>query len=269
MTDPPPGIGILDGGSFHDFPVELKGVCLMQDKVIGILGGMGPEATWDLFGRITKLTHAERDADHLHIIIDSNPKIPDRTQAIIGNGTSPVPAMITAGRNLEKSGADFIVIPCMTAHFFIRQVQESLHIPVINAFELMQQRLSNEMFAKVGVIATTGSLDSKLYEHYLDRVQLILPGPKAQENEVMDLIYGLNGIKAGSLSGSILTRLNRIITRFQQQGAEAVIAGCTEIGLVLRHQPMPLPVIDPLDLLAEEAVRLAKRQAGIGSIRTT
>ena len=233
----------------------------MQDKVIGILGGMGPEATWDLFGRITKLTHAERDADHLHIIIDSNPKIPDRTQAIISNGPSPVPAMITAGKNLEKAGADFIVIPCMTAHFFIGHVQESLRIPVINAFELIQQTLANEMFTKVGVIATTGSLESKLYERYLDRVQLLFPDPEVQKNEVMDLIYGLNGIKAGSLSGSILTRLNRIITRFQQQGAEAVIAGCTEIGLVLKDQSMPLPVIDPLDLLAEEAVRLAKMTA--------
>jgi aspartate racemase len=259
MTDPPTGELILDGRAFYDFTEQPeRSFNMMQDKVIGILGGMGPEATWDLFGRITKLTRAERDADHLHVIIDSNPKIPDRTNAIISNGPSPVPAMIAAGKNLEGAGADFIVIPCMTAHFFIEQVQESLHIPIINGFELIQHTLANEMYAKMGVIATTGSLESKLYERYLDGVQLIIPDPEVQEREVMDLIYGLNGIKAGSLSGSILTRLNRIITRFQLQGAEAVIAGCTEIGLVLRHQPMPLPVIDPLDLLAEESVRLAK-----------
>ncbi|MEN1759013.1 aspartate/glutamate racemase family protein [Anoxynatronum sibiricum] len=230
-----------------------------KEKIIGILGGMGPEATWDLFGRITRATPAEKDSQHLHVIVDSNPKIPDRTKAILGEGPSPVDAMIATGKNLERAGADLILIPCMTAHYFIEQVQLSLTIPVVNGFHLMQRYLENQgiAYSKVAVIATTGSLQSKIYPHYLGADRLICPDENVQQHEVMDLIYGPSGIKAGYVSGPVITRLNRLIARFETLGADAVIAGCTEIGLVLKGHPMPLPVIDPLDLMAQEAVQLA------------
>jgi aspartate racemase len=230
----------------------------MQEKTIGILGGMGPEAGWDLFGRIIKATPAQKDADHIRVIIDSNPKIPDRTKAILDNGPSPVKALIETGKNLERAGAHFILMPCMTAHYFIDAVQVQLTIPIINGFHLIRRYLETEgiTLSRIAVIATSGSLRSSIYQRYLDENKLIFPDEAIQEKEIMDLIYGSEGIKAGYVSGQTLTRLNRLIARFENQGADAVIAGCTEIGLVLKNHSMPLPVIDPLDLMAIEAVSL-------------
>ncbi|GAJ09165.1 unnamed protein product, partial [marine sediment metagenome] len=91
----------------------------MPEKIIGILGGMGPEATIDLFYKIIKFNPSEKDQDHLRIIIDNNPKIPDRTAAILGKGEDPLPALQETARNLEKAGANFIIIPCNTAHYFL------------------------------------------------------------------------------------------------------------------------------------------------------
>ncbi|GAH53208.1 unnamed protein product, partial [marine sediment metagenome] len=107
----------------------------MPEKIIGILGGMGPEATVDLFHKIIKFTPAKKDQDHFRIIIDNNPKIPDRTAAILGKGEDPLPALQETARNLEKAGVDFIIIPCNTAHYFLPQIQKSVNIPVLNMIE--------------------------------------------------------------------------------------------------------------------------------------
>jgi len=87
-----------------------------KEKTIGILGGMGPYATVELFSKILKFTPARKDQEHLRIIIDNNLKIPDRTEAILGNGKSLLPEMIATAKNLEKAKVDFILIPCNTAH---------------------------------------------------------------------------------------------------------------------------------------------------------
>ncbi len=232
----------------------------MKEKIVGILGGMGPEATWDLFGRIIKETPAEKDPDHLRIIIDSNPKIPDRTDAILHEGISPVESIIQTGRNLEKAGANFLLMPCITAHYFYKEIQDALNIPLINAFILMQQHIESHFADQVQVLvlATSGSIRSGLFEKYLDSDIFIFPGDTIQEEEVMDVIYGSRGIKAGYVDEHNLDRIYRLMQLYQQSGVSASIAGCTEIGLLLKNQPSPLPVIDPLDLLAKEAIRLAK-----------
>ena len=231
---------------------------MLRKKTIGILGGMGPEATWDLWGRIIRGTPAGSDADHFHTIVASNPSIPDRTRAILEEGPSPLPAMIETGMMLQKAGADFLVMPCMTAHHYIEPLASSLDIPVINAFTLLRRAIQKNLQPDktVGVIATTGSLRANLYPRYLSEEKLLFPSPRLQ-NEVMDIIYGPEGIKAGD--GSVLTanRLTELIHWFQRSGSIAVIAGCTEIGLALYKMKTSLPVIDPLDLLAEEAIHLA------------
>jgi len=232
----------------------------MKEKSIGIIGGMGPEATWDFYGRIIKATPAHKDSEHIRVIIDSNPKIPDRTKSILGLGPSPVEAMIESGRYLERSGADFLLIPCMTAHHFIKPVQEALNIEIINGFELIRRFMDSDIMVdkKTAVIATTGCINTRIFENYLEEERLLFLDDMTQNTEVMDIIYGPRGIKAGHVSGEVIARLTRLFEVFQQQSAEYVIAGCTEISLVLKNQPMPLPVIDPMDLLALEAVRLVK-----------
>lgn len=233
----------------------------MKEKTVGILGGMGPEATWDLFGRIIKESPAEKDSDHLRVIIDSNPKIPDRTKAILHQGTSPIESLIQTAENLEKAGANFLLMPCMTAHYFYQKVQDALNIPLVNAFQLMRQTIESNFSdqAQILVLATSGSIQSGLYETYLNSDMLVFPGETIQEEEVMDIIYGSRGVKAGYVDEHNIERTYRLMQRYQQSGISACIAGCTEIGLLLKNQPSPLPVIDPLDLLAKEAVLMAKQ----------
>jgi aspartate racemase len=104
----------------------------MKRKTIGVLGGMGPEATLDCFGKIIKNTPAQRDQDHLRVIIDSNPKVPDRTPAIIGDAESPVSVIVEGCHALERAGADFIIIPCVSAHFFLSEIQAQCNLPILS-----------------------------------------------------------------------------------------------------------------------------------------
>lgn len=231
----------------------------MSDTIIGILGGMGPEATWDLFGRILRLTPARKDSDHHHIIIDSNSKIPDRTQAIMGTGISPVNEMIATGKRLEQAGASIILMPCMTAHYFIEPIREALSIPIINAFSLTKAYIHSLSIQpnKIAVLATSGSLKSGLYEKYLSDYNLYIPPEDVQTTQVMDVIFGSKGIKAAGVTTQNVRRLENLIYHCKMAGADIIIAGCTEIGLALKNQVMSLPVIDPLDLMAAEAHRIA------------
>ena len=105
----------------------------MTEKIVGILGGMGPEATVDLMQRIIRLTRAVDDIDHIRCIVDNNPKVPSRIKAIIeGDGEDPGPCMADMANRLETWGADFLVIACNTAHFYYNAVQDAVDIPVIN-----------------------------------------------------------------------------------------------------------------------------------------
>lgn len=143
----------------------------MGEKVIGVLGGMGPEATADLFRKIIRATPAEKDQDHIRVIIDSNPKIPDRTAAIIGGGPSPLPEMTETAKNLEKAGADLIIIPCNTAHYYYEKLKKSIRIPILNMVELTAQAIKGGFphVKKVGIIGTTGTVRAGIYNRALEK----------------------------------------------------------------------------------------------------
>jgi len=227
----------------------------MKEGVIGILGGMGPEATAELFFRIIRATPAKKDQDHLRIIIDNNPKIPDRTAAILHGGPSPLPMMIETAKNLERAGASFLIIPCNTSHYYIDELQKEIEIPVINMIEVTASRLKRKNFKKVGLLATNGTIKTGLYQNALGKegIEAIVPQEDLQK-EVMRAIY--DHIKAGDLDAGRKIVL-RIANELIKRGAEAVICGCTEISLVLKEGDISVPVIDPLQILAEEAVKLA------------
>ena len=229
----------------------------MEEKVIGILGGMGPEATADLFKRIIRATPAEKDQDHIRVIIDSNPKIPDRTAAIISGGSSPLPEMTRTAKNLERAGADFILIPCNTAHHYYEELKRSVRIPLLNMVELTAQtiRKSFRDAKKVGLIGTTGTVKAKIFNRALERsgVEVIYPPEKLQER-VMKAIYG--NVKAGRiLEGKQI--MTKIANDLVEKGAEIIICGCTEVSLVLGSKDICVPVVDPLQILAETAVAVA------------
>ena len=232
----------------------------MPEKIIGILGGMGPEATIDLFYKIIKFTPAEKDQEHLRIIIDNNPKIPDRTAAILGKGEDPLPALQETAQNLEKAGADFIVIPCNTAHYFLSSIQESVNIPVLNMIEETAKETKKRIpqIKKVGLLASIGVYKSEIYHQHFKKfnIEVISPEEKDKE-EIMKVIYA---VKAGDLSDEIKKNILKITQKLIDKGAEAIIAGCTEIPLILKEGDgdVSVPLIDPPQILAKAAVQKAR-----------
>jgi len=229
----------------------------LGEKVVGILGGMGPEATMELFRRVVKLTPAKKDQEHLRIIIDNNPKIPDRSRAMLEGGESPLPLAAETARNLERAGASFIVIPCNTIHHYIDGIRESVRIPVLSMVELSVERLASTPEVKrVGIVATTGTIKSVLYRRALvaKGLEPIEPDDKTQE-KVMEAIYR---VKARGVDEEAKAMLSEVVERLRGIGADALLIGCTELSLL--HEELGregLKVYDSLQILAEETVRYA------------
>ena len=230
----------------------------MTKKTVGILGGMGPEATVDLFMKIVKATPAKKDQEHLRVVVDSNPVIPDRTAFILGKGDDPRPLLLSGAKNLERLGASFIVIPCNTAHYFHKAISEAVGIPGLNIMDEVAGHLSGKA-RKVGILASTGTLMTRLYENALERhgMETLLPqGP--DQDEVMKAIYA---VKAGDLDTGRKIALEQG-RKLVASGAEAVIAACTEIPLVLKDGDLAVPTIDATTVLAEAAVLFATAKTG-------
>jgi len=227
----------------------------MSERTVGILGGMGPEATVELFRRITALTPARRDQDHLHVLIDSNPKIPDRTAAILGRGESPLPLLLAAAKNLERAGADFIAIPCNTAHYWLHELRENVSIPIIDMIGRTVERVASHgsSLHTIGLLATTGTLRSGLYQRAFAKSGIDLLVPSDEQDA--GIMRAIDGIKAGnySVSNTVLGAAQELMAR----GAEGIIPGCTELSLVVSPDSLSVPVFDPLSILAECAVALA------------
>ena len=221
-------------------------------KTIGILGGMGPLATLELFRRIIMLTPAKKDQEHLRIIIDNNPQIPDRTAAILGEGESPLPMLVGTARNLEKAGADLIAMPCNTAHFYLEPLQQEVHVPIIDMIKETVQRLTVD---RVALLATDGTQASGVYRRACEAqgIELVYPDEPDQKI-VMRAIYG---IKSGTAPYRFQGDLLEVIEHVAEAGAEAMIIGCTELSLIQPPENSPIPIYDALDILAQVAVEQA------------
>ena len=160
-------------------------------KTIGILGGMGPLATADLYRMIVESTRADCDNDHIRVYIDSNPAIPDRTAAILRGGKDPVPEMLSALRNLEKCGADCVIMPCNTAHYFLPRLQKETSLPILDMPAIAAARCAGLFPGKRAcILATKGTLESGVYACALEREDVPFMTPEeAERDELMRLIY--------------------------------------------------------------------------------
>lgn len=231
----------------------------MKGKIIGILGGMGPEATIDLFQKIVKLTPASQDQDHLRIIIDNNPKIPDRNKAILDNDEDPLPELIRTAQNLETTGADFIIMPCNTAHFFYHEIQKTVKIPILNMIQETAVYIHQSLpsIQTISLFATKGTYKVKLYQSFLEEmgIQTLIP-TEVEQSEIMEIIYQ---VKAGYELEHLRKQMIGIAKAQIKKGAQGVIAGCTEIPLVLKNGDIRIPVIDPTFILAQKAIEEAKK----------
>jgi aspartate racemase len=234
----------------------------VPEKVIGVLGGMGPEATLELLGKILKLTGARTDQEHLRIVIVNNPKVPNRTLAIQGKGPSPMPELRRSARALERAGADFIVIPCVTAHYFYAPLSRATRLPIVHLVrELVSYvRAQYPALHTVGLLATTGTLETGLFQKTFANtsVTVLTPSARSQKQQVMHAIFAKKGIKAVGPTPWSKVLIADAANTLTSRGAQLIIAGCTEIPLVLHDGDLPVPVVDALTVLARVAVERAR-----------
>ena len=227
-------------------------------KVVGILGGMGPMSTVDLMRMVTEKTPVERERDHLRILVDSRPQIPDRPAGLFGTGPSPAPMMQESARMLEAWGAELIAIPCNTAHGFLKEVQEAVSIEVLDMIGLVGRELEAQLPAgsAVGLLATTAAGKARVFHDKLPGFRLVTPTSEAQE----DLVAG--AILQVKLEHTVEEPRRKLLAAVagMDPAPAALIAGCTEVELAFDGAETTLPVIRPMQILAQEIVDRAWRQ---------
>ena len=235
----------------------------MAEKIIGILGGMGPEATLDCFGKIIQNTPASTDQQHLRIIIDSNPKVPDRTPAIVGSGESPVPTIIKGCQTLERAGADFIIIPCVSAHFFLNEILPQSPLPILSIIDATAEIITQDYpeIHVVGLIAASGTVKGEKFQTRLaeDGITTVVPD-KNNQSKIMAAIYDIKNSQSKrsreDITATLITAAQDLIS-LEPDGAQGIIAGCTEIPLAIQQKHLPVPYFDALTILARAAIHKA------------
>jgi aspartate racemase len=234
-----------------------------REKVIGVLGGMGPEATLAFYGKLIANTPARRDQDHLRVVIDSNPKVPDRTAALLRQGESPVPMMRAGVEALAQAGADFVVIPCVTAHGFLEDLRHGARLPLLCMLETAADhiRRGHPEVKTVGLLATTGTIEAGRFAEALRRagIGVVTPGPDDQRR-VMAAIYGLKGAANPAQREASRRDVRAAAERLAEAGAGGIVLGCTELPLLMEGSGLAVPVFDPVLILARAAIAAAGRE---------
>jgi aspartate racemase len=230
-------------------------------RTIGVLGGMGPAAAADFARRIVDTTDANLDQEHLHVIVDNDPRVPDRTQALRGVGPSPVPCIAAMARRLEGAGAELLVMACNTAHAFYEEVAVAASVPLVDLIDAAARGVAAQVpgIRRVGLLATDGTLLSQVYERAFARqdVDVILPDAGAQVR-LMETIYG--AVKSGARDlgparDTVLTLGQGLV----DAGAQAILLACTELSVLAAQEPLcwPVPTFDAAQLGAEDVIRRA------------
>ena len=228
-----------------------------SNRTLGILGGMGPEATALFFRKIVENTPADVDQKHLKTIIFCDPTIPDRTEAIVGKGISPVKKVKEGLRFLEKSGVDLIAVPCVTVHYFYNEFARVVNVPILNMIEEVASYIKEKGYGnnKIGILATSGTISGNIFQKCLQEhgIEFVIPDSRNQR-VVIEAVYGKKGIKAG-FKKHPRNLLWSAIEHLDARGAEVVLGGCTEIPIVISPKRCDLPFIDSLYVLALAVIR--------------
>ncbi len=221
-------------------------------KKLGILGGMGPLATCDLFKKVVENTRAGCDNDHIHIIIDNNSAIPDRTAAILKGGADPLPKMRESLQRLTEAGADVVIMGCNTAHYFYDALGEGCTVERLNMLYETMAYLKAQGIKKAGLLASSGTVESGIYARAAEKygIELLTPAGEAQE-AVMGVIY--DGVKAG-VADYDTADFKAVVADLTAKGAETMILGCTELPLAMDMYRLDFPAADPTLILAKAAI---------------
>jgi aspartate racemase len=229
----------------------------MSEKIVGVIGGMGPEATVDFMRRLIAATPARDDADHLHVLVDNNPKIPSRIAALIeGTGEDPTPVLCAMARGLQAQGADCLVMPCNTAHYYLPAIARSVTIPALDMVDLAIKKLTTAKPQRVGVLASPAVRLVGLYQARLEQagLQAIFPSP---QDEAM-LLEVIKAVKAGRLDDNHRQDYARVARSLLDAGADALLVACTEFSVIGPPAGIDCLVVDALDALVEGTIAAAR-----------
>ena len=221
-------------------------------RTLGVIGGLGPIATAHFMELIIQMTEAQTDQEHLDMIIYNRPSIPDRTSYILDQSKpNPLPEMIRVGNTLARQGAKLIAIPCMTAHYFHRELTRYIEAPIVHAIHETAVHLKKHGITTVGIMATDGTIRSKLFQQELEKhgITPVIPGEEGQKC-VMSVIY--DDIKANRPAG--MDKFDLAARDLREAGAQAIILGCTELSLVKRDCPIGAGYLDAMEVLARRCV---------------
>lgn len=226
------------------------------DLTIGVVGGMGPYATLALFKAILDNTPAQKDWDHPRVLIDNNPKIPSRTRAFLFGEADPVPHVVASAEGLRTAGADFVIMPCNSAHYFLPRVREATDVPFVDMIEATGRMVVAVGARRVGVLGGEVTAQGGVYERYLASAGVEVLHVTADEQKSVRAV--IEDAKLNRVSPATCARVQDLIDRLERRGAQAVILGCTELPLAMAGVTARTPIIDSLDALARAAVARAK-----------
>lgn len=220
---------------------------------LGVIGGMGPEATLYFYDGVIRHTKAHADQDHIDMVILSQASMPDRTRAILtGDDADLLCAMRSNAQALEALGCKNIAIPCNTSHYFFDQIQSFTKVPVLHMpREAAREAVCARQARRVGVMGTDGTVRSGIYSRELEALgaQAVVPCP-ARQADVMSLIY--DDVKAGCPAD--MDKFARVMQEFEHEGCDVVLLACTELSVIGRTHELPKSCLDAMDVLIRESI---------------
>jgi len=223
----------------------------------GVLGGMGPLATVDFMSNVISLNPIQTEKDHIHLIVDQNPHVPNRQIKTSAQRNKISSLLAERAMKLEAAGADFLVMPCNTAHMFADAIKKVISIPFLNIVEETVAEISRYHSKKttVGIMATSACLESMIYQEGLVNANrnFIIPNERIQK-KCMQIIFS---IKDGRDIKSMQKEMKQVAEHLIAMGAEIIIAGCTEIPLVIRDNDISVPLISSTEVLALKTIEFA------------
>lgn len=263
------GFPVVDANQeYAHYAVSYAAAAEIRPFKVGVVGGVGPAATADFVAKIVRNTAAGRDQEHVKLVVEQNPQIPDRTEHLIGDGADPTIALYSTCKKLEAADADIIAIPCNTAHAFVDRIQPYLSIPVVNMLDATVEHIRRHHPGRrrVGLLATSGTVRSGVYHDAATKADLELLVPDDEHQAlVMSAIYGPKGAKAGFTQGECVAELRRALASLARRGAEVIVLGCTELPLLVQEddayavEGRTVVVLDPTEILARKCVGLSGR----------
>lgn len=228
----------------------------MKEKILGVLGGVGPLATIYFADLVVKMTDAKTDQEHIAMVILNHSSIPDRTEYIMDKSKpNPLPVMVSDAKMLEEDDCDYIVIPCNTAHYFYDEIQKSVNVPIINILEETVKYCEETIpdIKKIGVLATDGTIKSQAYQNIIEKhsLECVIPSEEDQKS-VMNIIY--NQVKAGTPVD--IFEFHRIIGELKKSGCDAIVLGCTELSIIKKDfEIIREDIVDSMECLARASIK--------------